>query len=288
MSEQRQADSRPTMGRLIWLASFPKSGNTWIRAFLHNLLRDPRADYDINRLGEFSFSDSTPHFYKTYLDKPSTEWTNREVMETRWKAQRDIGRMSTDDVFVKTHNAHVEYDGLPMINMDLTAGAIYVIRNPLDVCISFADHYGSTIDDAIRVMNDMASGTATGEQLVFEIHKNWSTHVFSWTNQPGPWLHVVRYEDMLKKPVVAFSRVARFLGLNPDRDRLERAVERSSFKSLRAQEDEKGFRERSYKAEKFFRVGKAGQWRTALSKAQIDRVVEVNKTQMERFGYWPL
>jgi hypothetical protein len=51
--------------------------------------------------------------------------------------------------------------------------------------------------------------------------------VLSWTNQPGPWLHIIRYEDMLKKPVVAFSRAARFLGLNPPRDRLERAIEHS-------------------------------------------------------------
>jgi hypothetical protein len=275
------------MGRLIWLASYPKSGNTWMRAFLHNLLRNPKDDYDINRLGEFSFSDSTPHFYQTYLTNPPKEWTNAEVMQTRWKAQRDIGRMSTDDVFVKTHNAHVEFDGLPMISMDLTAGAIYVVRNPLDVCISLADHYGCSIDESIRILGDPNSGTPTGEQLVFEVHKSWSTHVLSWTNQPGPWLHVIRYEDMLKKPVVAFSRVARFLGLNPPRDRLERAIDRASFKSLRAQEDARGFRERSFKAEKFFRVGKAGQWRTALSKAQIDRVVEAHKEQMERFAYWP-
>jgi hypothetical protein len=276
------------MGRLIWLASYPKSGNTWMRAFLHNLLRDPKSDYDINRLGEFSFSDSTPHFYQTYLTKPPQEWTNTEIMQTRWKAQRDIGRMSSDDVFVKTHNAHVEVGGLPMINMDLSAGAFYVIRNPLDVCISLADHYGTTIDESIRIMGDPNSGTPTGENLVFEVHNTWSTHVLSWTNQPGPWLHIIRYEDMLKKPVVAFSRAARFLGLNPPRDRLERAIEHSSFKSLRAQEDAKGFRERSFKAEKFFRVGKAGQWRTALSKAQIDRVAEAHKEQMERFGYWPL
>ena len=276
------------MGRLIWLASYPKSGNTWMRAFLHNLLRNPKDDYDINRLGEFSFSDSTPHFYQTYLTNPPQEWTNAEVMQTRWKAQRDIGRMSTDDVFVKTHNAHVEFDGLPMISMDLTAGAVYVVRNPLDVCISLADHYGCSIDESIRILGDPSSGTPTGEQLVFEVHKSWSTHVLSWTNQPGPWLHIIRYEDMLKKPVVAFSRVARFLGLNPPRDRLERAIDRASFKSLRAQEDAKGFRERSFKAEKFFRVGKAGQWRTALSKAQIDRVVEAHKEQMERFGYWPV
>ena len=276
------------MGRLIWLASFPKSGNTWMRAFLHNLLRDPKDDYDINRLGEFSFSDSTPHFYQTYLTKPPQEWTNAEVMQTRWKAQRDIGRMSSDDVFVKTHNAHVEFDGLPMINMDLTAGAFYVVRNPLDVCISLADHYGTSIDESIRIMSDPNSGTPTGENLVFEVHKTWSTHVLSWTNQPGPWLHVIRYEDMLKKPTVAFSRVVRFLGLNPPRERIERAIQASSFESLRAQEDAKGFRERSYKAEKFFRVGKAGQWRSVLSKAQIERVVDFHKEQMERFGYWPL
>ncbi|HVO01147.1 MAG TPA: sulfotransferase domain-containing protein [Candidatus Cybelea sp.] len=276
------------MGRIIWLASFPKSGNTWMRAFLHNLLRDPRGGYDINRLGEFSFSDSTIRWYQTYLTKPAKDWSTKDVMETRWKVQRDLGQQSTDDVFVKTHNAHVEFDGMPMIHMDLTAGAIYIVRNPLDICISLADHYACSIDQAIDIMANNSMGTPTGDQLVFEMHKSWSVHVLSWTNQPGPWLHIVRYEDMLKKPMVSFSRVAKFLGLHPPRERIERAVAASSFESLRAQEEEKGFRERSYKADKFFRVGKAGQWRDALSKAQIGRVVEGHKEQMERFGYWPL
>lgn len=276
------------MGRLIWLASYPKSGNTWMRAFVHNLLRTGQDAYDINHLGEFSYSDSTAQLYDAYMTKPRPEWSDQEVMEVRWKVQRDIGRMSTDDVFVKTHNAHVEIGGLPMIHMDLTAGAIYIIRNPLDVCISLADHYGCSIDESIEIMATTTGGTPTRDHLVFEYHRDWATHVFSWTNQPGPWLHVVRYEDMLKKPLVSFSRIARFLGLNPERSRLERAIQASSFDSLRAQEDQKGFRERSLKADKFFRVGKSGQWRTALSKAQINRVVEVHKEQMARFGYWPL
>ena len=84
------------MGRIIWLASYPKSGNTWMRAFLHNLLRNPGESYDINRLGEFSYSDSTIHFYAPYLTKPWQEGTSRDVQETRWKATRDIGRMSPD------------------------------------------------------------------------------------------------------------------------------------------------------------------------------------------------
>jgi hypothetical protein len=275
------------MGRIIWLASYPKSGNTWMRAFLHNLLRNPKDGYDINRLGEFSYSDSTMHYFQAYLPKPWQEWTDVEIMETRRNVQQDLTRLSPDDVFVKTHNAHVEHSGLPLIHMDLTAGAIYIVRNPLDVCISLADHYGCSIDDAIHMMNAPATGTLTVDHLVFEIHRDWSTHVYSWTNQPGPWLHIVRYEDMLKKPKVSFGRVARFLGLNPERPRLERAIQLSSFNQLRAQEDTRGFRERSHKAEKFFRVGKSGQWRSTLSKPQIDRVVETHKVQMERFGYWP-
>ncbi len=76
------------MGRIIWLASFPKSGNTWMRAFLHNLMRDPKQGYDINRLGEFSFSDSTLHFFQRHLTKPVAEWTRQDIMSTRWAAQR--------------------------------------------------------------------------------------------------------------------------------------------------------------------------------------------------------
>jgi len=167
------------MGRIIWLASFPKSGNTWMRAFLHNLMRNPNEAYDINRLGEFSFSDSTLNFYQRYLTKPRAEWTNREIMETRWKVQRDIGQMTPDDVFTKTHNALVEFEGMPMIHMDLTAGAIYIVRNPLDVCISLADHYGCSLDESIRIMNVPSSGTPNTEVLTFEVHNTWSTHVYS-------------------------------------------------------------------------------------------------------------
>src|SRR5882724_11244725 len=108
----RRKNAVNVMGRIIWMASYPKSGNTWMRAFLHNLLRNPDGAYDINRLGEFSYSDSTIHFYTPYLTKPWQEWTTREVQEARWKATRDIGRMSPDDVFVKTHNALVEFDDL--------------------------------------------------------------------------------------------------------------------------------------------------------------------------------
>ena len=103
----------------------------------------------------------------------------------------------------------------------------------------------------------------------------------------APGLHVVRYEDMLERAAQAFAAIDRFLQLGSPRDRLERAIRRSSFKVLQEQEKRRGFREKTDVAERFFRAGKAGQWRTALSRAQIDRVVEAHGDQMARFGYLP-
>ena len=96
------------------------------------------------------------------------------------------------------------------------------------------------------------------------------------------------YEDMLADPIRAFGGLVQFMGLNPPRARLERAIERSSFKALRQQEDEKGFKEKSPFAQKFFREGRSEQWREKLTPAQIDKVVDAHKEQMRKFGYWPL
>jgi hypothetical protein len=273
------------MGRLIWLASYPKSGNTWLRAFLHNLLRDPPEGYDINRITDFSVSDSARIWFRGIIDKTETDWSHEDVALARGKAHGRIAASRSDDVFVKTHNALVHFMGHPLISMELTAGAIYILRNPLDVCLSLADHYGCDVDEAIRIMNDPTTGTTANGHLVYEVHKNWSIHVESWTARPHPGLLIMRYEDLLTAPTEHFGRLARFLGLNPPPDRLQRAIQRSSFKQLQSQEAAAGFRERSNKSLRFFRQGTANQWRSHLTDAQIARVIDSNRRQMERFGY---
>ena len=276
------------MSKIIWLASYPKSGNTWMRAFLHNLLRDPSEAYDINKITDFSTSDSAMDWYSAQTKQPWREWRAIDLARMRRGAQLAICAWRRDDTFVKTHNASVVFMGYPLIYQDLTAGAIYIVRNPLDVCISLSHHYGCDIDTAADVMADDTTGSRANDKLVQEIHKSWSTHVDSWTSQQRPGLAVLRYEDMLKNPIKAFGGLTRFLGLNPPRARLERAIERSSFKALREQEDQKGFSEKSPYAQKFFREGRAGQWRDLLTQSQIDKIVDKNKEQMQRFGYWPL
>jgi len=129
--------------------------------------------------------------------------------------------------------------------------------------------------------------TRTKEKFVREVRGAWSQHVASWTARAHPTLHVVRYEDMLERPEPTFAGVARFLGLNPPPQRLAAAVAKSSFGVLAEQERRHGFKEKPKRAERFFREGRAGQWRQALTPAQVAAVVRAHRAQMARFGYVP-
>jgi hypothetical protein len=276
------------MGKIIWLASYPKSGNTWLRVFLHNLFRDPREPYDINRIDKFSVSDSAAGWYQQLDPRPVTELSFEEIAQLRPRAHKILTGIFPDNIFVKTHSALVESYGTPAITMEQTAGAIYIVRNPLDVAISYAAHYGRTMDEAIEELNRPGLQTQTTARHVYEIMGSWSEHVVSWTGRPSPGLHIMRYEDMLNDAEKAFAGVTRFLGLNPPRGRLLKAIEQSSFRNMQQQEQQKGFDERSDKSDRFFRQGRAGQWRETLTAAQIDAIVGAHRQQMTRFGYFPL
>jgi hypothetical protein len=122
---------------------------------------------------------------------------------------------------------------------------------------------------------------------VTEFINSWSTHIKSWTQRPHSGLLSVRYEDMLDNTVKTFTKVVRFLGLKPARQRIVKAIRFSSFKELRKQEDASGFKERSVHSKKFFRAGKKGQWRKQLSEDQVRRMVDYHREQMQRFKYLP-
>jgi hypothetical protein len=275
------------MGKIIWLASYPKSGNTWLRAFLHNLLRNPKEAYDLNKMSDFTMGDSTGILYQKFLRKPVKEMRPEEISVIRSKVQKMLSEAMPDNVFVKTHNALVSHIDLPLIDMAYTAGAIYVVRNPFDMVISHADHYGRSIDESIRITATEEAVVVTGEDSVYEVHCSWSRHVESWTARPHRGLHVMRYEDMLARPVETFSGLVQFLRLPAEAERIRRAVELSSFDKLRKLEEQQGFIERSKSQKRFFRRGTAGGWREQLTQAQVEAVVAAHEPQMRRFGYWP-
>jgi hypothetical protein len=273
------------MGNLIWLASYPKSGNTWLRAFLHNLMLASERPHDINRLGEISGGDVEPSRYAALAGRPVSELSVNEVAALRVPVQRQLAAESSTSRFVKTHSAVLDIAGHPTIDMTVTAGAVYVVRNPLDVAVSFSHHLGEPIDRIIDMMAEDYVNTPTTPDMMTDFIGSWSQHVASWTARPNPGLHVMRYEDMLDQPQRAFGDLVRFLGLDAPRKRIDKAIRHASFKVLRNQEDRTGFRERSPQAERFFRAGTKDQWRQALSGDQVERLVASHREQMARFGY---
>ena len=152
---------------LIWIASFPKSGNTWTRTFLHNLLSllDGRdEEHDINAMNEFSTWDLAAHRYEPHLGKPATEATRAEIAAVRPIVQAEIAAQTDGLALVKTHHALVMDRGHPTINFKVTSGAVYLVRNPLDVAISYAHHMDSDIDHAIEAMAHEDMETAVNEK----------------------------------------------------------------------------------------------------------------------------
>ena len=274
------------MGAIIWLASYPKSGNTWVRAFLHNLLTNAQEPVDINSLHHFTLSEGSPRLYKRFDPRPLTSLSEREVMALRPKVHEFMTQASQDSVFVKTHHFLGEIDGMPLISMDRTAGAIYIVRNPLDVVVSSANHFGVGIDQTIEELGHIGTGDKPSDRNARQHYGSWSLNVSSWTQNAVPALHVVRYEDMQDQPFETFTGMARFLDLSPPRERLERAISNSSFGALKAQEEEHGFIERTEHT-RFFREGRAAAWRAALSEQQVTRIVSDHREEMERFGYVP-
>ncbi|MDO8290802.1 MAG: sulfotransferase domain-containing protein [Parvibaculum sp.] len=276
------------MGAIIWLASYPKSGNTWMRSYLHNLLTNAKASVPIDDLTRFCLGESGAGPFAALAGKPYEILTDQEIAQLRPRVHREFTRASSDSVFVKTHNYLGEWNGQPLHNMDVTAGGIYILRNPLDVVLSLQNHFAMTLDEAIDRLGLFGAGTETGGGHVPEVHSSWSHHVESWTAQANPQLLVLRYEDMLAQPQAVFGATARFLGLNPSQERLERAIRFSSFKVLKEQEEKSGFKERPKNAKAaFFREGRAEQWREVLSPDQVRRIISDHRVQMERFNYVP-
>jgi len=274
----------------VWIASFPKSGNTWTRAFLHNLaglLRGEDAQQDINALGRFSTWEIRKTNYTEALGFEPAEAHRNEIAQARHGVQQRIADAYEGLVFVKTHQALVMARGFSTINFGVTSGAIYVIRNPLDVAISYAHHMGRSIDEAIESMATDDLETAITDKAVYEVYGSWSQHVTSWTRKPHPAIYVMRYEDMIADPLRTFGGLARHLLLDAQPEQLEAAIARSAFENLRAQEEQDGFRERPEQSERFFRDGRSGQWREVLTRHQVARIVRDHHEQMARFGYLP-
>lgn len=275
---------------IVWLASYPKSGNTWVRSFLNNLhaVMENGLDVepqDINSMQRLTAWDIGAAQYQKFLDKPLSECSNAEIDAVRKKVQHAVAANNSGVLLVKTHNALVMTNGHPTINFSVTAGAIYIVRNPLDVAVSFSHHIGQSIDDAIRVMSTPGHRPNNSEKTVGEVYGSWSENVESWTKSKHPAMLTLRYEDMHSDPEKSFGALATHLRQFPSQKELAKAIELSSFKSLQSLEEASGFTEKPKNLKKFFRSGKTNQWENDLTEQQIATICAVNGPQMKKLGY---
>jgi aryl sulfotransferase len=283
----------------VWLASYPKSGNTWFRILHANLSAAGDAPVDINDLPERGGIASARGPFDHLMLIDSGLLTHDEIDFLRPRLYEALAEGAEDDLdspaasglrLVKVHDAYTHLpSGEPLLGGAAAArGAIVIVRDPRDVAPSLAHHNHVSIDDAIARMNTpdaryCASRRSQPRQLRQRL-LDWSGHVASWLDQRDIPVHLVRYEDLRADPARHFLAALAFAGRPATREEAERAVRLSDFDELQAQECEKGFRESS-RGKPFFRKGAAGGWRDELTAEQVVRIEAAHAPMMARLGY---
>ncbi len=283
----------PGAGRTVWLASYPKSGNTWVRAIVTGLRTHPQL-FSIEQLS----SGSQPYAVGSALQAfgIDTRWLDRsEIDQVRTALIERMGRPpATEDesdapLLRKTHE--VFRDGPPgrePFPQSATRAAILVVRDPRDVACSYAPFFGVDLDQAVDAIGDSRSpGRASpARSSTAQPWGSWSSHTRSWLDPDVPFpVHLVRYEDLRTDAAGTLAPVFEAIGLDCSREELDEAVEQARFERLREREEERGFHEVSPMTERFFRSGRSGGWSEELDADQVAAVEADHSDLMVELGY---
>jgi hypothetical protein len=276
-------------GKIVWLASYPKSGNTWFRIFLANLLRKSDIPVNINELEGDPIASSRQLFDEA-TGLSSADLTPEEIESLRPEVYRYISAQTDQILFHKIHDAYVlTSNNEPLIPKEATYKVLYFVRNPLDVAVSFSHHSNIPLHTVVAQMNDdqfsFCSRTDKLHNQLCQKLRSWSHHIESWVDQSQLPVHVIRYEDMKHKPFETFKQAANFINIHcPDQD-IEKAIRFSNFDSMKAQEKQFGFKEKSPSSAAFFRKGIIGSWKDELPVELIKTITDNHNTMMIRYGY---
>ena len=272
--------------RFSWLASYPKSGNTWVRMLLSAY--HMRGNLRINELVG-SVSDTRLSFYQAVSPVPVEALSLDQRILLRpsallylseaWRQYRPL--------VTKTHMARVELNGIELFPPCLTERALYLIRDPRDVAVSYARHFGLTPERAVESMlmdTNVIAPVKNGRQITQYIG-SWGLHVRSWARCEKFSVTVVRYEDLLNDPEGTFTKILRWYGIDIDPFRVSCAVEACRFDRVKAAEDLEGFEEVGENQERFFNTGCSGGWREALSPELARQLEDAFRDLLLDFGY---
>ena len=277
-------------GNNVWLASYPKSGNTWMRIALTSL-RGGGNRVDLYRMENgIGVLLAYRRWLDDTLDVDSSDLTVDEILLLRPKIYRLLDNNPAGPTIWKIHDRWERTaDGDALFPADATKATIYILRDPRDVAVSFSHHFGVGLDATIGLMADptyrVAAKPGSSHYHVPQIYSSWSDHVASWVDRSGLDPIVIRYEDMVADLAPILKRISQALGWHNGDAEIAGAVNATRFELLREQEAKEGFTEMPPTRRPFFRRGIAGGWRDTLTPAQSARIEQDHGAMMGRFGY---
>ena len=263
---------------IIWLASYPKSGITWLRFYILSLLMGKKTDLNLNHLKAIM---AYPH--STHFQGLISNLFDIDDIAKNWIASQKKVNTSKQFRFFKTHNMLGKYKGYPFTDYQNTHGTIHIVRDPRNVITSLKNHYSlSSYDEAKKFLfneNKILSLSEEQKNLYLKSKKfpltqfvgSWKSHYLSWKNMRKNNL-LIRYEDLIQDTKNEFTKIANFVGgllkLRFNEDQIDTAINLSSFEKLEKMEKKDGFTESNIGKDgnknKFFFLGPKNNWRKIL------------------------
>jgi hypothetical protein len=263
--------------KINWLASYPKSGNTWVRAFLDAYAL---GGVDINKMREV-LGDGNVLFYQQASPVPFDQLELYQWLTVRAVAlfHMTAFHADRDRLILKTHNINAQISDMPTIPAGFSGPSVYLIRDPRDVVVSYAAHQGNSIDDMIEYMQNYQFGmkSVSEEAAMGGFVSSWDKNVTGWASYPD--IEIIKYEDMKNDPAVQFERIVKQFGYEYSAKKVDTALEVCAIEKLKAQENAEGFKEAT-KNTKFF-----GRDHTELTDEQRVKIEEAFGPTMEKYGY---
>ena len=277
---------------IVWIASYPKSGNTWVRSFLTAYYFCDNGIFDINKL-------------KQIQDYPNKQFFKNKVKEgeihKHWEESQKNLCNQKKIIFLKTHNSLIKAFGNDFTQPKFSLGVIYIIRDPRNVITSIKNHNDfKTYDEALKMMqNDNAvisDYNYLNNHAKTNIINSWRINYQSWLNNNYFRRLTIRYEDMIKKPYQTFRDIVIFINTicrfndNFDEVKFYNSLETTSFKKLQELENQGNFSENVYSKHdnrkiKFFNQGPENDWKKNLNKELIIKMNNFYKDDLKKFNY---
>ena len=279
-----------------YLASYPKSGNTWCRVFITELMRlagdNPGEKLNLNQDIETGAIASSRLWLDDQLGINSCDLSFSELDPLRGGAGASAWLFAEGERFHKVHDAFKSPDsrGRPVVSTTGCSGVVYILRHPEDVAVSLSHFFSWPLDRCVDSLLDPSAALVSGERFgghqVRQHMGRWDQHVRSWADQNQLPVLIMRYEDMLAKGSETFTKLATFLGLPTDSKLIHQALENTSIDRLKKlEEDVDDFAEKPAGCERFFRSGRTGEGAEQLSIEQRKRLAKGLSEAMNRFEY---